>query len=89
MIVKKILNVAKKYNLDFYIQRSKKLSNNTISKIPAIIDATKRTEQYFNLKFDYVFDLDVTSPLRNVLDINLAFQKLKNEKKKFNNRITF
>ena len=79
---KKILNVAKKYNLDFYIQRSKKLSNNTISKIPAIIDATKRTEQYFNLKFDYVFDLDVTSPLRNVLDINLAFQKLKNEKKK-------
>lgn len=79
---KKILNVAKKYNLDNYILRSKKLANDKISKHQSIIDAVKKTEKKFNMKFDYIFDLDVSAPLREPYDIVKAYKKILLEKKK-------
>jgi CMP-N,N'-diacetyllegionaminic acid synthase len=79
---KKILNVAKKYNLDNYILRSKKLANDKISKHQSIIDAVKKTEKIFNMKFDYIFDLDVSAPLREPYDIVKAYKKILKEKKK-------
>jgi len=78
---KKILYKAKKYKLDHYILRAKKLANNKISKIPAIINAVKISEKKFNTKFDYIFDLDATSPLRKVSDIINAFKKITKQKK--------
>lgn len=78
---KKILNIAKKYNLDNYILRSKKLADDKISKNPSIIDAVKKTEKKFKTKFDYIFDLDVSAPIRESSDIVKAFKKLFLEKK--------
>ena len=83
---KKIIKTAKKYNLSNYILRSNSISNNRISKIPAIIDAVKKTEKKFSEKYDYVVDLDITSPLRKKEDIILSVKKIL--KLKRNNLIT-
>ena len=78
----KILNISKKINVDYLIKRSKKLSNSNSPKIPVIRDALKKTEKKFNIKFDYIMDLDVSSPLRNISDIRKSMKKILKEKKK-------
>lgn len=83
---KKILNKAKKYNIDLLIQRPKYLANDTIAKIHPIIHAVKKSENYFNYKFDYIVDLDLTTPLRIYTDIRNAFKKI--IKTKSNNLIS-
>ena len=77
----KILNISKKKKIDYLIKRSKKLSNSTTPKIPVIRDALIKTEKIFNMKFDYIMDLDVSSPLRNISDIKKSMKKIKKEKK--------
>ena len=42
--------------------------------MPVIRHAVLETEKKYNTKFDYIFDLDVTSPLRKVSDIKNAFR---------------
>lgn len=71
----KILNVSKKYNVILQ-KRSKKLSSDKSPKIPVIRDALKFAEKKTNKKYDYIIDLDVTSPLRNTADIKKSFSKL-------------
>ena len=46
-------------------------------KMPVIRHAIIEAEKKFNYKFDYVCDLDVTSPLRKINDIKSAFRKFK------------
>ena len=45
-----------------------------------------RSEKYYNKVFDLIVDLDVTSPLRNIKDINESIKKIINENT--NNLIT-
>ena len=73
---KKIIDKAKKYKIDFLIKRPAQLANNHISKHKAIIHAVKLSEKKFNEKYDYVFDLDICSPLRKVIDIKNSFKKM-------------
>ena len=77
----KILHLAKKNNVDYLIKRSKKLSLSSTPKIPVIRDALKKTEMKYKTKFDYIIDLDVSSPLRNILDIKKSMHKIIREKK--------
>lgn len=81
----KILNICKKKS-NLLIQRPKRLSNNSISKIQVIKHALKYSEKKFSTNFDIIFDLDVTSPLRLKSDIYKAFKIFK--KKKSNNLIS-
>lgn len=75
-----IMDIAKEYNAEVFFKRSKDLSNDTAGKVKVIKDAFERSEEHFNIKFDYQFDLDATSPLRLVSDIHNAFsQFLKND----------
>jgi CMP-N,N'-diacetyllegionaminic acid synthase len=75
----KILNVSKKHKVILH-KRSKKLSSDKSPKIPVIRDALKFAEKKTKNKYDYIIDLDVTSPLRNILDIKKSFLKfLKNK----------
>lgn len=76
----KILNISKRFNPNFLIKRSEKLSNDTTGKISVIQDAVAKSEKKFKYKFDYVCDLDVTSPLRYINDIKKAYQQLLKEK---------
>jgi CMP-N-acetylneuraminic acid synthetase len=42
--------------------------------MPVIKHAVLEAEKKFQIKFDYIFDLDVTSPLRKVSDIKKSFR---------------
>ena len=76
---KKIYKINKFAKLDYLILRSKNLSGDRVGKVKVIQDALNRSEAYFNKKFDYIFDLDVTSILRNKKDIVSAFKKIQKE----------
>jgi len=77
---KKILNIAKKLDLDFLIKRSKKLSSGSAAKIDVIKHALILSEKHFKCKFDYIVDLDVTAPLRSILDIKKSINFIKKKK---------
>jgi len=72
-----IADVAKKYGGEVFFKRASELSHDKAAKIPVIRDALLRSEEYFGNKFDYVVDLDATSPLREVDDILKAFEVFK------------
>ena len=76
----------KKRNLYFYFKRNKKLSNSKSGKVEVIRDALIKAEFFFKKRYDFVIDLDVSSPLRNIKDIINAINKF--QKDKTNNLIS-
>jgi len=83
---KRVLQIAKNYDVDFVINRSSKLSGDKVSKIDVIKDAVNKTETYFNFIASSVMDIDLTTPLRTVKDIQSAYSLfLKNN---FNNLLS-
>lgn len=71
----KIQQAAKRYGAKSWYLRSKSLSNDNAPKIPVIRDTLIKSEKYFNKVFDYIIDLDISSPLRHTQDIIKAFKK--------------
>ena len=72
---KKILIKAKSYGAEGWFIRPKKLASNTCSKLPVLRHALNEAEKFYNKKFKFIVDLDVTSPLRSVKDIINAYKK--------------
>ena len=70
-----------KNNKIYLHSRNKKLCDDNIAKIDVIRDALIHAEKNFNCRFDYIIDLDVTSPLRKIVDINNSIKFF--TKKKF------
>ena len=60
------------------------LASDTARKLDAIVDAKNYMEQKNSIQYDYVIDLDVTSPLRNFTDLNNALQLLKENESAYN-----
>ena len=81
-----ILEEGKMYGADILLRRSAKLASDDAGKIDAIIDCLSHAESKLNIDFDYVIDLDVTSPLRNTSDIKNCLEFVKNHG--FKNLIT-
>jgi len=73
-----IKHVAESYGLHTAYTRSEALAGDTIGKIDVIADVLKYYQQSFKKQYEYVLDLDVTSPLRNLNDLISAFDILKN-----------
>jgi CMP-N,N'-diacetyllegionaminic acid synthase len=73
----KILSVCN--SLGFYTnyKRPFELSTDNVGKTDTINDILLFEEKNQNIIYDYILDLDVTSPLRTQLDLNDAFEKLK------------
>mgnify|MGYP006094866181 CR=1 FL=1 len=71
----KILNASKKLKIKNLVKRPKKLASDSSGKIPAIKHALIQTEKKLKKKFNYIIDLDATSPLRTKKDIIGAFKK--------------
>jgi CMP-N,N'-diacetyllegionaminic acid synthase len=67
-----ILKIAKTLGIKNFIHRKKTLSKSKTSKILVIRDCLKKMEINKKKKYDLVFDLDVTSPLRIIDDIKKA-----------------
>ena len=66
----KILEIAQEAGADLIIQRPKHLADDHSPKLPAIQHCLKTSEIKLNIKFDMILDLDATSPLRSIEDIN-------------------
>ena len=70
-----IADVAQKYGAEVFFKRDDVLASDKAGKIVAIRDAFQRSENYYNKQFDYLIDLDATSPLRAIEDIQMSFQQ--------------
>jgi CMP-N-acetylneuraminic acid synthetase len=68
-----IITVAETCGLYTDYKRPDYLASDAVGKIDAIRDILVYTEKKEQIKYDYVLDLDVTSPLRNLDDIENAF----------------
>jgi CMP-N,N'-diacetyllegionaminic acid synthase len=80
----KILSVCNSFGIHTNYRRPIELSTDTAGKIDTINDILLFEEKEKNIKYDYILDLDVTSPLRTQLDLNEAFENLQNDKNALN-----
>ena len=79
---KKILSLSKKYGADGWFLRPKKLATSSAGKLPVIKQLLVKSEKKFNIKYDYIVDLDITAPLRKISDIKKSIKLIiKNNKK--------
>ena len=67
--LKKIQTVSKNFGAKSWFKRPKNLSSDYSSKLLAIRHAFLESEKFFETKFEYCIDLDITSPLRKISDI--------------------
>jgi len=77
---KEVQKISQKLNINIWFTRPKSLSNDNSAKVPAILHALNQAEKYYKKKYDSIIDLDVTAPLRRVLDIKKAYNKFKKNK---------
>lgn len=71
-----IKRVAAECGLKSDYTRPETLAGDSVGKIDAIADILRYSEAHQGVRYDYVLDMDVTSPLRNVEDLNAAFALL-------------
>jgi CMP-N,N'-diacetyllegionaminic acid synthase len=79
-----IKQVAEQYGLKSEYNRPDSLAGDSIGKIDAITDVLNFYENKNRVRYDFLLDLDVTSPLRTVEDLNSAFEILKANKSAYN-----
>lgn len=79
-----IKKVALEYGLSTTYERPAILATDTAGKIDTIVDLLRYEEQHRSVKYDYVLDLDVTSPLRTLEDLNNAYRTIDDDKEALN-----
>lgn len=72
----KIKSVAEMYGLHTKYVRPEALAGDTVGKIDVLRDILLYEEESGNKKYDFLLDLDITSPLRTMDDITNAMNKL-------------
>ncbi|MEQ8925377.1 MAG: acylneuraminate cytidylyltransferase family protein [Fulvivirga sp.] len=71
---KQIIEVASAYALTSDYTRPTSLATDLVGKIEVIQDVLRYAERTRQKKYDYILDLDITSPLRNINDLTEAFK---------------
>lgn len=72
-----VLEQCKKTKIIFeYIMREEKLGGDKVAKADVIGDTLQKMEERMKVKYDFIIDLDLTSPLRTVDDIYGCLQTL-------------
>lgn len=79
-----IIRIAEEYGLKSDYKRPDYLANDTVGKIDAIKDIVLYSETKRGERYDYILDLDVTSPLRTLNDLNAAFDILRSDENAVN-----
>jgi CMP-N,N'-diacetyllegionaminic acid synthase len=69
-----ILAVSKKYGADITIKRPAELASDSAAKIPVIRHCFVEVQKELEEEFDFLVDLDATSPLRTSEDIKSAVE---------------
>lgn len=67
--------VAEKYPEVVFLPRGEELGGDTVPKMAVFQDSLARMEEKRGEHYDYVMDLDITSPLRTAQDIQNAFEE--------------
>jgi N-acylneuraminate cytidylyltransferase/CMP-N,N'-diacetyllegionaminic acid synthase len=67
-----IANVAREFGANIPFTRPSNLASDTASKWPVFIHALESYEKMYGVTVDYLVDMDVTVPLKNVADITGA-----------------
>ena len=57
------------------LRRDESLAGDRVPKVAVVHDSLIRSEKLFNVSYDVVVDLDITSPLRTVQDIKNAIDR--------------
>ncbi|OGE30443.1 hypothetical protein A3C59_00460 [Candidatus Daviesbacteria bacterium RIFCSPHIGHO2_02_FULL_36_13] len=79
---KEIATIAKEFGAEVPFLRPGELATDTAGKVGVIRHALKFCEDIYKKKFDAVMDLDTTSPLRKVEDLEKAFNLFLSKKPK-------
>jgi CMP-N-acetylneuraminic acid synthetase len=75
-----IARIAQSYGAEVPFLRPPELATDTASKLDTLRHALGEAEKYYNTKFDAVLDLDVTSPIRTINDIDNIVSLFKEKK---------
>src|SRR5687768_9364710 len=73
----KIKEVAKEFGLVSEYTRPDFLAGDNAGKVDAIADVRDYYEKVNNKKYDFILDLDISSPLRTVEDLMVAYDIIK------------
>lgn len=79
-----IIKCAESINYKTDYVRPKHLATDEAGKVDVIRHAYKYAEEHNDKSYDYLLDLDVTSPLRTIKDLTEAFDKLRKDKNALN-----
>lgn len=71
---KAILTIAKEYGADVLVKRPAELATDQAGKLSVIKHCLLAAEERFGRKFDIIMDMDATSPLRIVEDIEQSME---------------
>lgn len=73
-----IAKISTEYGAEVPFMRPAELATDTADKLPVIQHAVKFCEKKYNTGYDVVVDLDPTSPLRKISDLDNALNKFLN-----------
>ena len=79
-----IKSIAQAFELNTKYIRPQPLASDTAGKIETILHLLEYEEKTRCIKYDYILDLDISSPLRSLDDIINAFQKILSDKNALN-----
>lgn len=79
-----ISRVAVRYGIENVHKRQAHLATDSAGKLDVISNVLMNQEKALRTSFDYILDLDITSPLRSVEDLLSAFEKLKGDEQALN-----
>jgi CMP-N-acetylneuraminic acid synthetase len=82
--IKSVVRNSSIKNIETDYERPELLATDNAGKLDTIIHVKEYVEQTFNVNFDYLLDLDVTSPLRTVEDLHEALNILKTNSEALN-----
>lgn len=79
---KELLQIIDKTNFKYYyVERNPNLALDKSSKVDVIKDTLRVCENDLNKKYDYIIDLDLTSPLRTLENIRELIKVIKRDEK--------
>ncbi len=67
--------VLRAYPETEYLPRGEALGGDTVPKMAVFQDSLRRMEELKGYRYDFLMDLDITSPLRTLEDMNNAYRK--------------
>lgn len=77
-----IAKIARQFGAEVPFMRPAELATDTAGKVAVIKHTLQTCEEKFNEKFAYVMDLDVTSPIRKLQDLENAYNLFLKKKPK-------